>query len=214
MINARLSEINKNEVLIYLGYKGQEIPEEIEKKIDNAVSEVLNTANPRLIYRILKKDDCSFLKGNDVKVLLKLCSDVVLFAVTMGQDEEKKLLKKEVKDMTDALIYDACLSTAIENVCDNFEKDFEEETGLYLTSRFSPGYGDLDLSVQKAFLDTLDARKIGLTVTDTSILTPRKSVTAVSGISKEYMEKRKKTCEICSMFKSCTYRKEGKVCNE
>ena len=49
--------------------------------------------------------------------------------------------------------------------------------------RFSPGYGDVDLAVQKDFFRLLPCTRIGLTLMDTLIMSPEKSVTAFVGIT-------------------------------
>jgi len=54
-------------------------------------------------------------------------------------------------------------------------------SGYGRTMRYSPGYGDWDLTVQKELLGMVEAKSIGVTCTDTFILQPRKSVTAVIG---------------------------------
>ena len=77
----------------------------------------------------------------------------------------------------------------IEAYCDACQKELSTEAakeGLYLRSRFSPGYGDFSLDYQKELLILLDApKRIGLTVTDSMMLTPTKSVTAVMGLTAE-----------------------------
>ncbi len=120
--------------------------------------------------------------------------------------------------MADAVIMDACASTAVENVCDNFEFDLRERLrveGLTLSDRFSPGYGDLPLQCQPALCAALNTvRRIGLTVTPNLILVPRKSVTAILGISDRPQPLRKRGCAVCSLFQTCPYRKEGVTCHD
>ena len=67
---------------------------------------------------------------------------------------------------------------------------------LYLTDRFSPGYGDMPLAQSGQICEVLNAgRSIGLTVSQSGILMPRKSVTAVLGISRTQVLRRPKGCE-------------------
>ena len=57
--------------------------------------------------------------------------------------------------------------------------------GCALRHRFSPGYGDLPLSVQPAFLAALDAtRRLGITLTSSFLMVPTKSVTAFVGVAR------------------------------
>ena len=72
----------------------------------------------------------------------------------------------------------------IEALCDAFCDDMEKEMGVSLRPRFSPGYGDLPLSVQKDIISLLEApKRIGLSLNDSLLMSPTKSVTAFAGIS-------------------------------
>lgn len=219
-IQARLTELNENEILLYLGYRGQEYPEEVEAQIKHCEKEVLAAANPRLVWRRLPVNGEFFsalaLEGKDIGELLSGCRESVLLAVTLGPDVDRLLTRSSVSNMADAVIMDACASTAIENVADNFEMDLRREVeaeGLYLTDRFSPGYGDLPLSAQKKVCTALDTgRRIGLSLSSSLLMIPGKSVTAVLGISDAPKPLRKKGCESCSLFRDCAYRRDGKNC--
>lgn len=219
-MQAKLTDLNYNEILLYLGYRSQSYPPEVEQQIRRCIDQVMAVAHPRLVYRRISTSDPSvsgLILGNDLAELLSECHELVLLAVTLGQEIERLLMKTEVTNMADAVILDACASTAVENVCDHFEFDLRaalEEEGRYLTDRFSPGYGDYPLSVQRRLCESLNTtRRIGLTVSPNLILVPRKSVTAVLGISDRPQKLRKRGCESCSMFLHCPYRKEGGSCH-
>lgn len=221
MVEARLTELNFNEILMYLGHRGQDITPEVEGQIRRCMDEVTAAAQPRLVYRRLKLENGTIpglpLEGEDMRQLLSGCREAVLMAVTLGPRVEQLLMRREVTDMADAVIMDACASTAVENVCDHFEFDLRDQLkgeGRYLSDRFSPGYGDLPLNTQPRLCAALDtARRIGLTVNPSNILVPRKSVTAILGISDRPKPLRKRGCEVCSMFRTCPYRKEGVSCH-
>lgn len=127
-------------------------------------------------------------------------------------------MQVQVSDMARALILDSCASAAVENLCDNLETDLRAEVeaeGLFLTDRFSPGYGDLPLSFQRDFCALLNAqRQIGLTVSESSLLIPRKSVTAVLGISHWPRTTRSSGCANCNLFETCQIRKSGATCQK
>ena len=110
--------------------------------------------------------------------------------------------------MTDALLYDALASAAIEQVCDAAAGELHRALPeLYQTWRFSPGYGDFPLEVQPMLLAVLDApKRIGLCATDSLLLTPTKSVTALIGLSETEPPKRLRGCATCSMRDRCAYR--------
>lgn len=224
MISQRLEAININEVLLYLSYRGGELPPELEHDISLCAEAIMSAARPRLTYRIFPVEDGQpvgaglHLEGKDIQRHLESCREAVLMAATLGPDVETLLMRTQITDMAKALIMDSCASAAIENVCDNFESDLRQEytkKGLYLTDRFSPGYGDMPISQQAGFCDTLDVRRrIGLTVSASGILIPRKSVTAVLGASDAPRKRRSSGCANCSMFRSCTIRRDGRICRK
>ena len=224
MIQASLTELNFNEILMYLGYRGQELPPELEGQIRRCMDEVKKNSVPRLVYAIVPvsfeggvKAGGLALEGNDIADLLKESERAVLLAATVGARVSSLILKMQVKDMGSAIIMDACASAAIENICNNFEEEMRKQAeggGLFLTDRFSPGYGDLPISLQKDFCTMLNTqRRIGLTVSDNFLMVPQKSVTAIMGIAKTPQPKRKSGCEVCSMFKTCAFRKQGRTCS-
>lgn len=218
MIEARITELNKQEILYYLSYRGQGLDDYTKSQMDRCIDTVIETSQAKVFYRIYTKDEIEnfHFEGEDIHKLIKDCEYALLFGATIGNDIERLLLQKEVSNLSDALIMDACASCAIENVCNNFEEDirsYYQEKGLYVSSRYSPGYGDFPLNSQVQFFQALDlSRQIGVHLTKTYIMTPRKSVTAMMGISKKAYPLRKSGCEQCNLFMNCAYRKEGKTC--
>ena len=218
--------INKEEVLRYLGYKGQDIDENLINTIEECREEIKKIIRPRVVYsynNIKSSDDGVevintnlILKGKDIKEHLKNSTECVLMAVTLGNEVEKRTRLYEKTNLTKALILDACATTAVEEVCDIVENSVKEKatlSGMDITFRYSPGYGDLPLDVQNSFLRTLDAgKKIGLTVSENNLLFPRKSVTAIIGIVNSGIEKKKKSCKECSNYENCSFRREGESC--
>ncbi len=219
-------DINKEEVLRYLGYKGQDIDKNLASTIEECREEIKKVITPRVVYsykNIKSSDDGVevittnlILKGNDIKEHLKNSTECVLMAVTLGNEVEKRTRLYEKTNLTKALILDACATTAVEEVCDIVENGVKEKAisdGMNITFRYSPGYGDLPLDVQNIFLRVLVAqKKIGLTVSENNLLFPRKSVTAIIGIVNSGIEKKRKSCKECSNYENCSFRKEGESC--
>ena len=83
----------------------------------------------------------------------------------------------------------------------------------YLTGRFSPGYGDWPITVQPKVAAVLDtARRAGICVLNTNLMTPRKSVTAILGLSDHPVKGHLAGCGHCVLRTRCEYRKRGKTC--
>lgn len=222
-MDGRLTGMNRNEVLLYLSYKGGEIPPDITEAIDRCEALLMKTARPRVVWRRFPLDadgapvGTDFRpQGGDVKALLTGCAAVIFFAATLGAEAESLIRRTQVTNMTDAVILDACGSAAIENVCDNLCADLAQaEAPLHLTDRFSPGYGDLPFSQQPDFCRLLDVgRRIGVTLSPGGLMIPQKTVTALAGVSPAPVTKRSRGCVDCNMFASCTYRKDGGSCGK
>ena len=225
-MNFKGLSIPKKEVLRYLGHKNQEINGNIDRLIDETIEEAKELIAPKKVvarYRITIKDTGVYLDntnlvltGEDIKNHLKYSKDIYIMAVTLGSVIEKKIAYYEKIDLTKAIILDSCATTAVEEFCNYIEEDIKkiaENENMGITFRYSPADGDLPIDIQKDFLDTLNATKvIGLTVSRHNLLMPRKSVTAIIGLIPKDKELNKRTCEVCSNYENCKFRKEGVSC--
>ena len=107
------------------------------------------------------------------------CKKTVLFAATVGVGMDRLILSCGASP-SKALLAEALGSERAEALAEEFNERIKEK---YLTApRFSPGYGDLALGVQKAVFDALDCKRIGLYLNDSLIMSPSKSITAIIGI--------------------------------
>lgn len=127
------------------------------------------------------------LPGEDIVRFLEGATHCALMAVTLGAQREQELQRRTALSATDALLYDAACSALAEAAADALQERVARSAGEHgleiLAGRFSPGYGDLPLDVQKPLLAALDAyRALGLAATESCLLVPRKSVTAVVGL--------------------------------
>ena len=225
MITVQLTSLNHEKVLRTLRIPGEVDPavpdpamtERLNAQIRQCIREVLRCCRPRLVYRILPVKELSFLLvGNDIHRLLASCTEAVLMALTLGAELERRLMQEEVTNMGNAYLLDVCASQAVEEAADHFEDQLRKSLlpeGRYLTNRFSPGYGDLPLSMQRPLLESVDAaRAIGLTMTATNLMVPRKSITAVLGISDRPKADVHGGCAACPLLTKCSFREHGERC--
>ncbi len=184
-------QIERREVLRYLGYKGQEINEELDNKISEAISICEKLVQPKSIVKRYKLDKENrmlggttlHLKGDVIWKHLEKCSEVYLIAGTLGFDIEKRIARAFKEDATLAVILDSAATAAIESYLDDVEKSFPEKD---LRWRFSCGYGDWPIEQQKEICNLLNTPKeIGVFCSSAYMLTPQKSVTAIVGIVDE-----------------------------
>jgi hypothetical protein len=223
MIYAKLTGINRGELLRYLGYRGGELPPELLADIAECEAAVMQTAQPRAVWRVFDlAPDRSFAgdafspKGKDIRGLLQPCCKAILMAATLGAEVESLLRRAQARDMARAAIMDAAASAAVENVCDNLCVDLQAQfSPLCLTDRFSPGYGDFPLTQQAELCRVLDvSRRIGVFLSESGLMIPQKSVTALVGVADRPQEHRSRGCDICRLAGSCVYKKEGKYCEQ
>ena len=200
--------LDKLEVLRYLGHNGQEIDSDLNLRINECIKETKKEIDTKYIYEIYDiKNDLDLytiefkntnliLKSKDVSELLKDCDKCVLMCATLGFNIEKNIRRYSYNDLTKGIIVDACATTSIEEICDLIQDNILQQMskeGNSLTMRYCPGYGDLDISAIKDILQVLDAHKrIGVTVTNTGIMIPRKSVVALIGITNKKIAKVKR----------------------
>ena len=141
---------------------------------------------------------------------------VVLMAATLGGGVDALLRRLELSDIALCTAVDATASAAIEKICDAVEADaraWAADRGLYLTGRYSPGYGDCPLSLQQTLCLALDTpRAMGLTVTPQQLLAPRKSVTAILGAADHPVTGTRAGCGRCLLRETCAYLKRGMTC--
>lgn len=124
------------------------------------------------------------VESKDIAKNLCGCSEAFVFAVTLGHGTERLLSKMSRLSAADFFVYDAVGSALAESVCDEAEKMIKKNSKC--SPRFSPGYGDFPLSVQRDVLSLVNAeRLVGITLTDTNLMLPQKSITAILGIRED-----------------------------
>ena len=215
MITGRLTELNKDEILHYLGMNRKNLDTGMECMLDECMENVVKAAKPALVYKRLPVNcgqvEGLSLEGQDIGRILGKADEAVVFAATVGSDVDRLISRTQVTDMARAVIMDACASAAVENICENFESDMRLEVemeGYFLTERYSPGYGDLPLKSQLQIGEFLNTqRRIGMVVADNCMMNPIKSVTAIMGITKEAVTCIIHRCESCSSKDTCKLRK-------
>ena len=119
------------------------------------------------------------------------------------------VIELHAKKHGDTLITLAELAKLTALSVDEVKEDVKEleEQELYMRPRFSPGYGDFDIQYQEPLMRMLDcAKTIGLTMTDSCMMTPTKSVTALIGASPIKERCPIAGCEACEK-KDCEYRR-------
>lgn len=214
-----LKDVSQKEVFRYLGYKNNTVDETTQNIAIECITELLNSCRMNYTYKTfyciveygkIIIDNRIVIQSKNLSKNLAECNELILFAATLGIQADMLIQKYTRLDMSKAVVMQAAAAAVIEQYCDQCQYDIEqqlEKKNLFLRPRFSPGYGDFDLKHQKDIVSLLDCnRKIGLTLTDSLLLAPCKSVTAVMGISNQNRHCNRKGCEVCTKT-NCTFRR-------
>ena len=211
-------EVNRKEVERYLGYRGlTTIDEKMQSVIEDCIREMEEAMTPRCIYKTFPIEwdgaSCEFagirVEPGNLTRNLKGCKEIVMLAVTIGPGADRLVKRSEIRDMLKAYTYQAVGAAAVEAWCDEVNERIKQEAAdkeLYARPRFSPGYGDFPLEVQKDFERILEMPKsIGVSLSESLLMTPTKSITAVIGLSDKATDCHRAGCEECNMHETCEY---------
>lgn len=186
---------NHKETARYLGYSKLSPPDEqINQLILRASTQLHAALKPQATYAqfpLLLQPPAQLtfadttLNSVDLSRNLTGCTQVVLFAATLGPQVDALIRKTQLQDAAYASVLQATGAMYIEEVVNLLNEKIKleaKEKGLCARPRFSPGYGDVPLEVQKTFFNLLPCQHIGLSLMDSLIMAPEKSVTAFIGL--------------------------------
>ena len=204
------------EALRYLGIR--EPDREWTEKAEAMLAFLREKCPPRFHWRLfplvrlessLMLDGGPALSGGMAEKMLRDCTHAAVLVCTLGTAFDRLLSTEQARDMARAALMDACASALVEEGCDAAERDMKAHLpGRCLTDRFSPGYGDLPLTLQIALLTAADAsRRLGVQVTSSCLLTPMKSVTALIGVADTPQPARVRGCAFCALRGKCDFQR-------
>lgn len=190
--------IPEQDVYRYLGYMGHKPEEADARRIAEGIKKTEALAAPKACYGLFDIE----IKGENVVLpygeihskslaaWCEGCSRAYIFAATIGAAIDRQIKTASVRSMSEAAILQSCGAAAVEEFCNILNKKLDlesEEKGYKNVKRYSPGYGDLELTEnQKGVFSILNPGKyIGLSLMDTCIMSPEKSVTAIIGVKDE-----------------------------
>ena len=195
------------EAVRYLGFGRNAADEQTEKLISEVFTELDRIARPKAVHRVFscvqRKEEIQIgtmrVHSKNLARNLQGCTQTVLMATTLGIEVDLAMRRYALTDMAKVVIFQACAAAMLEEFCDECQMKIADEMG--------PGYGDFDIHHQEEILRMLDAhKKIGLSMTESYMLTPTKSVTALIGFAEKEMDCPKSGCEVCEK-KDCIYRR-------
>jgi hypothetical protein len=189
-------EINRRAALRHLGYKsGSKIDDRIKTIIDQSLERAKQLAEPAGIYLIdiivehsadeVKLGCGIVIRSKPVSRLMRFCTKAVIFTVTVGPAAEAEAAQIMDDKPAEAVILDSAAGEAAEGAVEYLHKTIQmhsHRANLHLTPRFSPGYADWPLEAQRDIFACLRPERIGITLTETCMMIPRKSVSGIIGL--------------------------------
>lgn len=184
-------EIDKKEILRYAGVNQPD--RETLALLDRTIMESSDVFSYKVTYSRypIRVDgdslDLGFAKAcsRSLSICLKECDEIIVFCATVGVELDRLIKRYSLISPAYAVMLQAFGSERVEALCDSFCADMAEEIGRALRPRFSPGYGDLSLEIQRDIFSALQPQKIGVSLGENLFMTPSKTVTAIIGIKKE-----------------------------
>lgn len=210
-------QFNTREIIRYMGGGNDE---SVLSLVRECTKECKNLLSYNVCYSVFPikvlEGGVSFpfadLKSKGLAKNLRCCSEAVVFAATVGIGLDRLISKYGVLSVSKSLAFQAIGAERIESLCDNFCDFIKNEylgRKMFTRPRFSPGYGDLSIETQREIFRVLDcSRKIGLSLNESMLMSPSKSVTAIIGLSEKESGLKPVKCAQCKNT-NCAFRSEN-----
>ncbi|MBQ9325695.1 MAG: Vitamin B12 dependent methionine synthase activation subunit [Clostridia bacterium] len=216
LMHPHLPDVNEREVMRYAGVRG-ECDRQTKLLMEKAVACSQDALSPEIGYRrvpleVYADQVCMeglVLSSRSLARHVAGCREAVVFAASLGMELDHRIRRESVRNKALGLMLNALGAERIEAVCDQMEEALRGK-GDRLVSRFSPGYGDLPLETQRDIFAFLQCEKyMHIHLTESLMMIPSKSVTAIIGILGEHGETTTgaSACRTCTLA-DCAFRRE------
>jgi hypothetical protein len=212
--NYESCSVNEIKIIELLGYSADTVPEPVMESMSSIIEQLpakvrfqsgYKIFNPRKVnlqgdYFII--DNKAFNCGKIIYSSLKNSDTISFLIASIGEEIEnwsKHFMYNE--EMLKGYLIDKIASELVEQLADKTQlllEDELKELELNATNRYSPGYCGWSVSDQQNLFSLLPPEFCGVTVNDTSMMQPIKSVSAVIGVGKN-VEKKNYECSICEI---------------
>ena len=201
----------------------------LQEQMEEAEDMLWEAARPAFAWAVVETADLP-VEGVSLAKHLEGCDRLVLMAVTLGPEVDELISETQVSKIALSVVIDCGASVMAELAANLAEEQIRRELAaeavpsadvdlsadiapLYVTKRFSPGYGDSPLEMQTQVLGMLDAEhQLGITLSKGFMMSPSKSITAIMGLADHPVTGRLATCEECVLRDKCRFRAEGRLC--
>lgn len=217
-------DVNPRDMNVLLGYADAVLPEPFSEYLTEAMKKAETLSDLRGVF--YRSTDIRFSENKDTLIIegvefavgrivakeLRNSESVVLFACTAGK-EISELAQNILlgDDPVLGYVYNVLGSLTVEAVADKIHQEVREMAALsgeVITNRYSPGYCQWNVGEQHKLFSFFPDQCCGISLTDSALMQPIKSVSGFIGIGKS-VKFRKYTCDLCSQTE-CFYRNRQK----
>jgi hypothetical protein len=199
--------VDPEEVRRLLGYRDEGI-EGTEERVARAIEESIGIGSgliePKGIYTVTAGGS---LPGSR---MFEDLERVAFCICTIGPGVEREVSALTGRgEILRALVLDSVGSVAAEAVAEHIDGEIQALAsleGLKTSCRSSPGYGDWDIREQACIFSLLPGERVGVTLSESFMMIPRKSITFAIHIAEKPARMRsKESCRNCDIL-DCPYR--------
>lgn len=193
----------KSSAYEYLSYRNVEKSDELDKKLERYIEQIISLDTFKAVYAEYDALP-QFEEKEPYKSFLKGAQGIYLIVCTLGSEIDRQIKRRALSDMPEMILFDACANSILEYKSEEFKNGISSD----LSYLFCPGYQGSELSDIKMIFELLKPEKIGVTLTDSFMMVPQKTL---AGIAAKGVNPQKK-CGNCARLNNCVYRKVGKLC--
>lgn len=216
-LNLSSLKIDKGDIFLGMGYRNNMPEQDILLSVDRVYNEISRICDPQYIYEIYDGSVCDkvsvyighkrFRPGKIITHYLYGMERCCVFAATAGATYDKykkqlrdkgEILEEFIADSIGSVIAEVCVTNIADEIAMNINDGF--------TYPYSPGYCGWKLTEQQLLFSLLPDNPCGITLTDSCLMVPIKSVSGIMGIGRN-IERKAYSCNICEN-KNCYKRKE------
>jgi hypothetical protein len=219
-VDVAFAGITVDEIGRVMGYTETVLPDYFADGIARILADLERTCRVRAGYRIVQIDrravrsdvlnigGIRFTSGRSVAAQMHDAEAAAFFACTIGsQMEERAAARFREGDPVTGHFIDTVTSVAVERAADALHDAIARrmrECGLGVTNRFSPGYCGWPVAQQHELFSFFPDKFCGITLTDSALMLPKKSVSGMIGIGLQ-AKREPYPCDRCTNSE-CTYK--------
>lgn len=212
-------QLNREEIFLNLGYKGQTPDVQILAMIEQLIETVNDFCQPQAGYSIfsgkltskdtLEINQISMIVGSSIANYFVSATHFAIFVATAGIEFDSHLQQLKAKgDILNEFLADALgseIAEATHRYVTSRIKEDAKLSGFSLTPSYGPGHCTWHVDEQKALFSLLPNGPCGILLNDSGLMSPIKSVSGVIGLGINVKPK-PYACTICGLH-NCHKRK-------